>query len=149
MSQDKECRMPNCWLQVSEQQCNPFLLLFGKLFQKCRQPFPWYLKFLFSLYISKWNQGSETIIQTIWEWIKFCFTLRMIYEDYWSSWFFWSFENTILPFASLSKKKLLLCKCLLTLMVVCRTPWLGILSATHKENGGTISKTIHLVQWAV
>lgn len=67
ISQDKECRMPSYLLRVSEQQCNPFLLFFGKLYQKRRQPFHGYLKFLIRLYISKWNQRHETIIQTTWE----------------------------------------------------------------------------------
>ena len=48
ISQDKEYQMPYYWLKVSEQQCNPSLLFFGKLFQNCSQLFHWYLKLFFT-----------------------------------------------------------------------------------------------------
>lgn len=66
----------------------------------------------------------------------------MIYGDYLSSYFFWSFENTILPSAGLSQKKSIFSKYLLILMVVHRTPWLGLISAIHKENEAITSKTV-------
>lgn len=48
ISRDEEYQMPSYWLKVSEQQCNPSLLFFGKLFQNCSQLFHWYLKLLFT-----------------------------------------------------------------------------------------------------
>lgn len=80
-------------------------------------------------------RDMKQLIQTVREEITFCLRLQMIYEDLSVMTFFWSFENSILPFASISKKKGILRQCLLTIRVVGRKPWLGLARTVRRESG--------------